>query len=195
MARVMRSLGAAHREQAIQRGLSMLHDRSSRNLREGPWNPGIQSTLTRELQALATIFRPENVFNDLAQAIELRDTTGIELEELAIFRPERLALHEVLIRVAADYEIPDPKEAAERSLGITYRRMVQTILARALPPCQSQLAEGYAHLKSALASHVGEELSLLFAEPRPASDAFRGFWRRLRDSAAGPSPSRRVPDC
>jgi hypothetical protein len=172
----------------------MLHDSSSCNLPEGPWNPGIQSTLTRELQALATIFRPENVFNDLAKAIELRDTTGIELEELAIFRPERLAVHEVLIRVAADYEIPDPQEAAERSLGITFRRMVQTILARVLPPCQSQLADSYANLKNALAGHVEAELSLLLAESRPTSDTSRGFWQRLRGSGAGQSPPSRAPD-
>src|SRR5688572_9226386 len=62
---------------------------------EGPWNPGIRSELTRELLPLSTVFRQENVFDDLTQAMELRDVTGLPLEDLAIFRPERLALHEL----------------------------------------------------------------------------------------------------
>src|SRR4051812_25141844 len=78
---------------------------------EGPWNPGIRSELTRELLLLSTIFRPENVFGDLTRAMELRDVTGLPLEDLAIFRPDRLALHELLVRVTADYEIPDPEDA------------------------------------------------------------------------------------
>ena len=75
---------------------------------EGPWNPGIRSTLTRELLARSTIFRPENVRTDLTRAMELRDVTGLPLEDLVIFQPERLALHELLVRVTADYEVPDP---------------------------------------------------------------------------------------
>ncbi|MBV8592015.1 MAG: hypothetical protein JO212_18490, partial [Acetobacteraceae bacterium] len=70
---------------------------AGREPKEGPWNPGISSALTRELLALSTVFRAENVLNDFKRAIELRDVTGMALEELAIFRPERLALHETLV--------------------------------------------------------------------------------------------------
>ena len=79
------------------------NDKYSDDRAEGPWNPGVRSALTRELLALSTIFRQENVFGDLARAIELRDITGLTLEDLAIFRPERLALHELLVRMTADY--------------------------------------------------------------------------------------------
>jgi hypothetical protein len=179
----------------------MLHDGNSRlSLREGPWNPGIESTLTRELLTYATIFRPENVFSDLARAIELHDTTGIVLEELAIFRPERLALHEILVRVAADFEVPDPASADERSLGITYRHMAWKILSRTIGPCQDQLAHEYNRLKSALAKLIEEELSVCFAqvEPSPAtgpaSNAFRGLWQRVRRPAADRPPPTHEPD-
>ena len=37
----------------------------------GPWNPGIESQLPRELLPLATLFRPENVRTDFATALEL----------------------------------------------------------------------------------------------------------------------------
>ena len=38
----------------------------------GPWNPGIESQVPKELCHLATIFRPENVFTGVAAAAELR---------------------------------------------------------------------------------------------------------------------------
>ena len=106
---------------------------------EGPWNPGIRSELTRELLALSTVFRPENVFGDLPRAMELRDVTGLPLEDLAIFRPERLALHELLIRVTADYEIPDPEDASVGSLGMNLRRMTQTLVSQVMDPHRSEL--------------------------------------------------------
>jgi hypothetical protein len=172
-------------------------DGGSRNFGESAWNPGIQSTFTRELLALSTIFRPQNIFNDLEQAIELRDTTGIELEQLAIFRPERLAVHAVLVHLAADYEIPDPESADVRSLGLNFRSMVQTVLTRALPPLATQLTEAYVHLKATLADYIEEQLSLCFTETWPstvaqsASGLSRSFWQRLRSSASSdPSPSR-----
>ena len=45
----------------------------------GPWHPGIESQLPRELLPLSTMFRPENVRTSVAQARELRDLTGLDL--------------------------------------------------------------------------------------------------------------------
>src|SRR5271166_4327890 len=70
---------------------------------EGPWDPGIRSGTSPELVPLASIFRRESIFNDVSHVLELHEVTGIDIEELAIFRPNRLALHEVLVRVTADY--------------------------------------------------------------------------------------------
>src|SRR5438552_13905703 len=65
----------------------------------GPWNPGITSQLTPELWRMCTIFRPENVFTTYEQAVEFRELTGLPLPQLVVFRPERLVLHEVLVRL------------------------------------------------------------------------------------------------
>jgi hypothetical protein len=73
----------------------------------GPWNPGLKSQIPKEWRELETIFRPENNYSTLAAAEELRGLTGFGLSDLAIFRPERLALHELLIRVTADFAVPD----------------------------------------------------------------------------------------
>jgi hypothetical protein len=55
----------------------------------GPWNPGIESQMPKELLHLATIFRSENVFTSIACAAELRSLTGFGLSDLVVFRPQR----------------------------------------------------------------------------------------------------------
>lgn len=155
---------------------------------EGPWNPGIRSTLTRELLALSTIFRPENVYHDLARAMELRDVSGLPLEDLAIFRPERLALHELLVRVTADYEVPDPEDASVRSLGITLRGMARTLGEQVLDPHRRELDDLYGQVRAELEAVVRRELSTVFSRPstppaETSGKARHGFWARLRRSA------------
>jgi hypothetical protein len=71
----------------------------------GPWNPGILSQIPHELRHLCTIFRPENAFTSVASATELRLLTGFPLCDLVAFRPQRLLLHELLIRVMADFSV------------------------------------------------------------------------------------------
>ena len=63
----------------------------------GAWNPGIHSQVPRELLSLATIFRAEHVFTNVAAALELQGITGLPLHDLVSFRPERLTLHELAI--------------------------------------------------------------------------------------------------
>ncbi len=87
---------------------------------EGAWNPGIQSTLPLEYLPLSTIFRPENVLTSIATATELRDFTGLKLTEVVRFRPERLIIHELLIRVSADIFISDGSKYED--LGFNFRK-------------------------------------------------------------------------
>ncbi|HTR15163.1 MAG TPA: hypothetical protein VMI72_18415, partial [Roseiarcus sp.] len=46
---------------------------------EGPWDPGIRSGASPELVPLASIFRPESIFNDVSQVLELHEVTGIDM--------------------------------------------------------------------------------------------------------------------
>jgi|SRR5271165_2887458 len=165
----------------------MLHnEKAEQNSFEGPWNPGIGSELTRELLALSTVFRGENILNDLKQATELGDITGLPLEELAIFRPERLALHEVLVQVTANFEVPDPANANIRSLGVNFRQIVQTVLSRVIEPSRPALVDLYDRSRRELARFIDDELSATFASRwlRPASKpslhASRSVWMLLR---------------
>ena len=95
------------------------------------WNPGLESTIPEELRHLSTVLRPENVFTTLAEARELRGFTGLDYADLAVFRPSRLLLHEVLIRVSADLTVPDGERIED--LGINFRDMTSRIMARLQP--------------------------------------------------------------
>jgi hypothetical protein len=159
---------------------------AEQGLAEGAWNPGISSKLTRELLALATIFRPENAVTDLKQAIELRQVTGLALEELVVFRPERLALHEILVRITGDFEVPDPATANVPSLGINFRHMVQTVLSRGFEPSRTELVRAYDEMKRDIARIIEHELASTRPVPVPG-EAHRSPWRRRQKKPAPPA--------
>src|SRR3974390_531442 len=98
----------------------------------GPWNPGIQSQIPRELRHLATILRPENVFSSVAAVEEMQGITGLSPGELVAFRPQRLALHELLIRGTADFVVPDGSRIGD--LGINFREIATLVYDRYLVP-------------------------------------------------------------
>jgi hypothetical protein len=158
----------------------------------GPWNPGIESQLPRELLPLATHFRPENVRTRLATALELADFTGLDIHDLVAFRPERLVLHELLVRVTADFAVPSGSRVED--LGINFREMVDTLLTRHLASRMPEVVAAYDALRARIASVVESELSARLDPPVPAhcDEAPRrgaGWIRRLLGSVQPPSRS------
>jgi hypothetical protein len=148
----------------------------------GPWNPGIESQLPRQLLPLSTMFRPENVRTSVARAEELRDLTGIDLFDLVAFRPERLALHEILVRVTADLSVPSGSRVED--LGINFRRMVNTLVADHIAARMGEVVAAYDALRTALASTIEAELAArIFASASPTAAAApargAGFFKRL----------------
>src|SRR6202020_2405913 len=105
----------------------------------GPWNPGIESQMPRELRHLATIFRAGNVFTSIAAAGKLLGLTGFNLSELVVFRPQRLALHELLVRVTADFAVPDGTRIED--LGLNFREIARLLLSRYLQPAMDAIVE------------------------------------------------------
>lgn len=130
----------------------------------GPWNPGLGPELPRHLLPLSTIFRPENVFTSLEHAHEYREFTGLELQELVVFRPQRLLLHELLIRVTADLSVPAGSEVGD--LGINFRKMADRIYHGYLEAQLDVLLAEYDRLRSAIEACIDTELKAgLFPEP------------------------------
>jgi len=136
----------------------------------GPWNPGIQSVVPRELLALSTIFRPENVTTSVAAALEMQGLTGLSLSDLVVFRPERLALHELLIRVSADFVVPDGSRVED--LGISFREMTSNLWARHIQPNLKSLidvdAEARVHLAATVSAAFDAVVPGLAAKPPEA---------------------------
>ena len=146
----------------------------------GPWNPGVQSQLPRELLPLSTLFRPENMRTGLAAARELCDLTGLHIFELVAFRPERLALHELLIRVTADLSVPSGMRVED--LGINFREMVNRLLANHVASRMPEVIATYAALRAQLASIIESELAtkiyLPASEPSESVSTRGGGWLR-----------------
>ena len=66
-----------------------------------------------------TLFDARHSYVGWDEARELSEATGLKPQELAITRPERLALHSVLIRVTSQLYVPDGPNYAD--LGISLR--------------------------------------------------------------------------
>jgi hypothetical protein len=150
------------------------------DLKLGPWNPGIESTLPQEFLPLSTLFRAENVASTLAQLYELSGFSGIAREELTEFRPERLAVHELLVRVTADLSVPDGRQYAD--LGTNFRRMAGTILSTYILPHIEEIIHLHAGLRRDVVSLLRQELPACFQRPAPASllsRERRGLFDRL----------------
>jgi hypothetical protein len=114
----------------------------------GPWNPGISSEMPAELRSLVTLLRPENTRTSIASALELQKLTALPLGELVALRPERLLLHELLIRVTADFSVPDGSRIED--LGINFREIVRLLLTRYLAPNMPALMAAFEQTRSEL---------------------------------------------
>ncbi len=145
----------------------------------GPWNPGVLSQMPRELRPLATIFRPENVFTSVAAADELQGLTGFGLNELVVFRPQRLALHELLIRVTADFSVPDGSQIGD--LGINFRRIASRILTCYVEPEMDAITRAYDQARRRLTDAVTAALA----------DAVPGLAAPVAPPAPAPVPKPR----
>jgi len=151
----------------------------------GPWNPGIGSSVPEELRHLATIHRPENVFRSLAAATELRGLTGFSLNELAAFRPQRLALHELLVRITADIAVPDGSRIED--LGLNFREMARLLLKSYLWPEMAAIIGAYDRVRHELGSTINAALSGLTREWGP--DEIAGFERLAAAAEAARQPA------
>ncbi len=147
---------------------------------EGPWSPGIQSRLPSRLAPLATIYRLENAFRTYEEVRELHGLTGLEFDELVVFRPERLVIHELLIRVTGELSVPDGSEVDD--LGVNFRRMTHTILTKHIAPHMPKIVGAYHEAELKLSALINAEFGSILGSTRlgtalvPTQDARRSGW-------------------
>lgn len=150
---------------------------TERETEYSPWNPGIESTIPPEFVPLATLYRPENMATELSGLRELSDFSGVAMEELVAFRPERLAVHELLIRVIADLNVPDG--AKYEDLGKNFRTMTSAILAKHILPRMEEIRELHREVQRRTSQLIGQELQECLAPPPPAAAKKSGLFERL----------------
>src|SRR3954471_15436431 len=155
----------------------------------GPWNPGLNSQVPRELRHMCTIFRPETSCTRVSSATELRQLTGLPLCDLAIFRPQRLVLHELMIRVMANLSVPTGEKIGD--LGINFRLITDRLLHRYIEPEMEAIEAEYASVRGQLAAVIREALTELVT-PRVAPVGSPGrapklhWFRRAKPQANAP---------
>ena len=158
----------------------------------GPWNPGILSEIPDPIRPLSTFLRPEHAFTSIEAARELRDFTGLELADVVALRPERLALHELLIRVTADLSVPDGVRIED--LGINFRQITRTILAKHMQPRMAEVGAEYERVRGEVSALIDHELARLFAPAATPTRKRSPFafltGRRAAADAQDPSPNR-----
>jgi hypothetical protein len=130
---------------------------------------------------LCTIFRAENVSTSVAAAGELQQLTGLLPAELVAFRPHRLVLHELLIRVTADLSVPDGSRIED--LGINFREMTGVILRRHLDAQLPRIAEAFEQLRRRLQTAIDSGFGAAVVGPpvgAPRSSVHLRFLERMR---------------
>lgn len=130
------------------------------------WNPGVRPGIPPEFRGLETIFRPECVQGAPEEVLELAHMTGLPHEELTAFRPARLALHELIVRVTADIAVPEGDE--EEAFGHNFRRVAARIWAAYVVPRLDAIEAAHAGLAEEVAARVRAILAeTLFHQPAP----------------------------
>ena len=133
------------------------------------WNPGIESEIPAALREQETIFRSDNVSTSYSDVTELAAQFGLKLEDLIVFKPARLALHEMIVRVSATLSIPEGETEAD--LGLAFRKITLHILNTYAEGKMLELEQGYATLSAEIAQQVAEILakSIFASQNKPAA--------------------------
>ncbi|MCB1763355.1 MAG: hypothetical protein KDI27_09490 [Gammaproteobacteria bacterium] len=127
------------------------------------WNPGLESDIPTEWRTLESIHRPENVSSSLADIDEIANQTGLNHKDLVIFRPERLALHELIIRITADIMVLEGSDEVE--LGKNFRHIVKRVFACYIAPHLDELNADYWRLRQQIRQRIDLEiLTVLFPQ-------------------------------
>ena len=154
------------------------------------WNPGLEPGLPGAVKHLATVFRPENVEQSFREIEELADLSGLPAARLALFRPERLVVHEVLIRVMADLSVPIGAVYADH--GVNFRRIVATILREGTDAQLPNIVALLGSLRAEADRLLEGEIAALFDDP--VSEEAPARWWRFGFRSSAPRVARVTPE-
>lgn len=152
------------------------------------WSPGLESELPKHLSDQETIFLPGNVLSDYRDVMEWIDQTGMSAGDLVAFRAERLALHELIVRVTADLRVMEGE--TDEALGINFRVIVNDIFEHFIRPQMPAISADFNRLQTDVEHRARAILARqLNSVTGPVEEKVSG-WRRW---LPGGSRQRRKP--
>ena len=139
-----------------------------RDSNHSAWNPGIESEIPQAYRSLETIYNPGNAFNSVDEVEALARETGLEPMDLICFRPHRLVLHELIVRITADIVVVEGE--TEEDLGINFRNIARRIFGQYVIPKLMQIEHAYETMRTKLEDITRDELerSLMELQAPPA---------------------------
>ncbi len=149
------------------------------------WNPGIESEIPLPFRELETIYDPANVFTSLDEVNELAAETGLSPEELICFRPHRLVLHELIVRITADIVVLEGED--EEDLGINFRTIARKIFSKYVIPRLMQIEHSFDTMRTKIEDMTLRELEAALLQSSPVQPSKPSFWSRL--AGAKPKPA------
>ncbi len=143
------------------------------------WQPGLESSIPGSLMPLVTLYRPEHAYRPYSECRELAAFTGLQVLDLVALRPERLVVHELLLRVTADLSVPDGADYGV--LGLNLRGMVQTILTRHVQAELPTIVQAFEDERRRAVTFIEAQLNehIYRREPAASVSAPASFWSRL----------------
>jgi hypothetical protein len=174
----------------MQHRISLMDSVADAQQAESAWNPGVSPGIPREFRALETIFRPECALVAADEVDELAALTGLPAEELAVFCPRRLALHEIIIRVTAGIAVAEGEE--EEDFGRNFRHIATRIHDGYVAPQLDRIEKAHAEVCAHAATIAQEILADTLFAAAPAAARRRWFGpRRAATPATVESTSER----
>ncbi|NKB52510.1 MAG: hypothetical protein GKR97_09840 [Rhizobiaceae bacterium] len=135
------------------------------------------------------MFRTENVETDFETAHELSDFSGLSPFDLVVFRPERLIVHGLLIRVTITLSVPDGPDYEE--LGINLRSMVARLYEGYVEPELDGLRVIFETVRADAREEIQRQLSLLHRSGTKSSrPSKQGIVGRIFAGIAGAKPDK-----
>ena len=105
---------------------------------EGPWNPGLNSTIPERLMPKVTLYDPRNGIVGWTKPASFPRSPASPRSSSPPSGPSGWPLHHVLIRVTGELHVPDGPNYAD--LGTNLRRMAAAIYARHIAPAMDRIA-------------------------------------------------------
>ncbi len=157
------------------------------------WNPGVGTGVPAAFRDLETIFRPECVLGSLTEVAELAELTGLPHEELTAFRPRRLALHELIVRVTADIAVAEGEQ--EEDFGRNFRRIATQFWEHHVLPGMDGIERIHAELREQAGALARSILAQTLFAPPPAPPRRRFPFNLLPAAKPAAAPAESVAAC